>query len=171
MIYGSNTLPIRQLANPPITKSGDHAPTQATFTTTRKTAQPTIFVPLEPCVVLVDTTHPSIQLLRGPITLAMLAGKPSVTTLNAPPLRFSYRDFNTSCSNLAIARKGSSTPTPAYQQKPVIPIRPLQLEHELVKRPDKGTIGLSLLLTLSAHAPEDYTSCSVCVCVCVCPQP
>ena len=30
------------------------------------------------------------------------------------------------------------------------------------------TVIMSLLLTLGAHAPEDYGSCPVCVSVCVC---
>ena len=94
MIYGSNALPSRQLANHPTPKRGNHALTAATFTTTCKTAQPTLFVPLVPWVALVDASFPSFQPLRGTITPAMHQKKNPVATLDAPPLRFSCRNFN-----------------------------------------------------------------------------
>ena len=154
MIYGSNALPSRELANPPATKRGDHAPTAATFTTTRKTAQPTLFVPLEPWVALADASLPSLQPLRGPIIPATRPEPPHSLPSTHPPsgspagilTRVHVIDkpavSATSAPNAATARTGSATaPPPADQQKLVTPIRPLQLERELVKYPDKGFVG------------------------------
>ena len=58
------------VSEPPISKCGIHAPTVTTITTTRKTVQPTVFVPLEPWVALADTRLSSLQHLRGLITPA-----------------------------------------------------------------------------------------------------